>query len=180
MKLPLCYYGHPLLRQKALAIEAITPEVVRLAEDMIETMLSYDNAIGFAATQLGANLRIFVIREEKFQENGTYRFQEPEVFINPMISNPSKEIEVMDEGCMSLPNLTCSVPRPKKIRIAYQNLKGERKEEEVEGFRARMLMHENDHLNGVLIIDRTTPRERKKLEAELQLLKKKYANTASA
>jgi peptide deformylase len=174
MKLPLRYYGDPILRQKAKPVEKITPEIVQLAEDMIESMTAYGNAIGFAANQLGQLFRIFVIREEKAHSDGTYSFAPPEVFINPVISQPSQEIEVMEEGCMSLPKLTCSVPRPHKIRISYQNLKGERMEEEVEGFRARMLMHENDHLNGVLIIDRTDPKERKKLEAELQSIKKKY------
>lgn len=82
----------------------------------------------------------------------------------------------MQEGCMSIPKVYPHVPRPKSIHISYQNLKGETIEEDVHGFRARMLMHENDHLNGVLMIDRTDPKERKQLESALQAVKKKYAD----
>lgn len=177
MKLPLFYYGHSILRTKAKPIAQITPDIVQLAEDMIESMIAYGNAIGLAANQVGQLLRIFVIREEKFHEDGTFQsLGPPEVFINPVITNPSKEMEVMQEGCMSIPKVYPHVPRPKSIHISYQNLKGETIEEDVHGFRARMLMHENDHLNGVLMIDRTDPKERKQLESALQAVKKKYAD----
>lgn len=173
-KLPLFYYGHSILRQKALPIEKITPEIVQLATDMIDSMIAYDNSIGLSGNQVGVLLRIFVIREEIFHQDGSYSLGPPEVFINPVLSNPSPEIEVMQEGCMSLPKIYPHVPRPKSIHISYQNIKGERVEEDVRDFRARMLMHENDHLNGVLTVDRADPKERKKLEPLLQAVKKKY------
>ena len=74
----------------------------------------------------------------------------------------------------SLPNLHVKVARPKKIHIRYQNLEGELIEKDLEGFIARVNMHENDHLNGVLHIDRATPKDRKAIEPELQKLKQKY------
>lgn len=175
MKLPLFYYGHSILRQKAKPIAKVTPDIVQLAEDMIETMIALNNSIGLAGNQVGQLLRIFVIREELFHQDGSCSLGPPEVFINPVITNPSKEMVVMQEGCMSIPKIYPHVPRPKKIHISYMNLKGETVEEEAEDFRARMLMHENDHLNGVLMIDRAERKERDQIEPALQAIKKKYS-----
>lgn len=173
-KLSLRYYGHPDLRVKARPVEALTPEIVKICEEMLETMLSLDNCIGFAGPQLGILLRIFVIREEKFLPDNKYYFGEPEVIINPVLSLPSKETETMAEGCMSLPGLHVEVTRPKSIHVRYQNIKGEFIEEDLTEFRARMFMHENDHLNGVLHIDRMDPKERKNIEPLLREMKQKY------
>lgn len=168
------YYGHPDLRAKAKTVEEITPEIVKLCEGMLAKMLSLDNAIGFAGPQLGVPFRIFVIREQKFLPNNQYYYDPPEVIINPVLTNPSKECEEMLEGCMSLPGLHVPVVRPKSIHVRYQNLKGEFIEEELHDFRARMFMHENDHLNGVLHIDRIDPKDRKKIEPVLKAMKEKY------
>ncbi len=173
-KLQLRYYGNPDLRVKAQPVEALTPEVLQICQEMLERMLSLDNCIGFAGPQLGIFLRIFVMREEKFLPNDRYYFGEPEVIINPVLSNPSTETVSMQEGCMSLPGLHVEVVRPKSIHVRYQNLKGEWIEEDLTEFRARMFMHENDHLNGVLHIDRMDPKERKKLEPLLRAMKQKY------
>ncbi len=173
-KLQIRYYGHPDLRMKAKPVEKITLEIVRICEDMLETMVSLDNAIGFAGPQFGIPLRIFVIREEKFLPDNKYYFCEPEVIINPVLSSPSKETESMLEGCMSFPGLHVEVTRPKSIHVRYQNIKGEWMEEDLKNFRARMFMHENDHLNGVLHVDRMDPKERKKIEPVLREMKQKY------
>jgi peptide deformylase len=174
MKLKLHYYGHPILRQKATAVAELTPEVIKTAQDMVETMLSHDNSIGFAGPQLGVSLRMFVIREEKSDDNENYYLGPPEVIINPVLSNPSKEMVVMAEGCMSIPKLHVEVARPAEIHVTYMNLKGEIITEHLKEFRARMFMHENDHLNGVLTIDRMDPKERKKIEPMLRALKEQY------
>lgn len=173
-ELPIRYYGHPDLRTKAKKVEAITPEIRQICDRMVAKMLSLDNCIGFAGPQLGISLRIFVIREEKFLPNDKYYYGPTEVIINPVLSKPSKELETMLEGCMSLPNLHVPVTRPISIHVRYQNLKGEFVEEELTEFRARMFMHENDHLNGVLHIDRMDSRDRKKIEPVLKAMKAKY------
>jgi peptide deformylase len=173
-RLPLRYYGHPDLRVKAKPVTEFTPELAAICQSMLDTMLSYDNSIGFAGPQLGVLLRIFVIREEKFLPDNKYYFGPPEVIINPVLSNPSKETISMLEGCMSLPHLHVDVIRPKTIHVRYQNVKGEIIEEDLVEFRARMFMHENDHLNGVLHIDRMDPRERKRIEPALRAMKQKY------
>jgi peptide deformylase len=175
--LPIRYYGHSDLRVKAKEVDKITPEIVQICEQMLAKMLSLDNCIGFAGPQLGILLRIFVIREEKFLPDNQYYFGEPEVIINPVLFDPSAEMETMVEGCMSLPNLHVEVSRPKTIHVRYQNLKGEFIEEKLTDFRARMFMHENDHLNGVLHIDRMDPKKRKAIEPLLRELKRKYNNS---
>ena len=174
MKLQMRIYGHPDLRVKAKPIPEMNEEFLKIAHDMLETMLSYDNSIGFAGPQLGIHWRIFVIREEKMDANGGYFLGPPEVIINPVLSNPSKETVLMVEGCMSLPGLHVPVTRPLRIHASYQNIKGETIEEDLVEFRARMFMHENDHLNGVLTIDRTDPKERRKMEPFLRAMKEKY------
>lgn len=172
-KLLILKYDDPILRKKALPIEKISPAIEKLAKDMIETMILH-KGIGLAGTQVGELLRIFVIQEEKLNDVGEWVVCEPEVMINPVLSQPSVEKEVMQEGCLSLPGLHVEVPRPKSIHIRYQNVKGEWLEELATGFRARMMMHENDHLNGVLTVDRMDKRDRKKIEPQLQAIDKKY------
>lgn len=170
-KLQVRYFGHPDLRLKAKPVEKITPEIIELCESMLETMISFENAIGFAGTQLGVLYRIFVIREEIQQPDGKYTFAAPEVIINPVLSKPSQAHISMIEGCMSIPNVHVEVLRPESIHVRYQNLKGEFIDEELKDFRARMFMHENDHLNGVLIVDRIDPKERKTIEPVLKKIK---------
>lgn len=172
--LPIRYYGHPDLRKKAKPVEKITPEIERTCERMLAKMLSMENCIGFAGPQLGIGLRIFVIREEKSLPDDKYYLGEPEVIINPVLSSPSEEMVSMVEGCMSLPNLHVEVIRPQSIHVRYQNLLGEIIEEDLTDFRARMFMHENDHLNGVLHIDRMDPKARKQIEPLLREMKQKY------
>jgi len=173
MKLPLRYYGDPILRAKAKTIEKIDAEIVQLAHDMVAAMLEY-NGVGLAAPQVGKLLRIYVFRDEWLNPAGHYELGHPQIAINPVLSSPSNDTETMLEGCLSLPNLHVNVVRPKKIHIRYQNLDGEFIEKTLEGFLARVNMHENDHLNGVLHVDRASPKDRKAIEVELQKIKKKY------
>jgi len=172
-KLALRRYDDPILRKKAVSVEAITPAIERLAADMVETMVG-SNGVGLAGPQIGQLLRIFIIRDEMLAEDGNYVMGPPEVIINPTLSSPSEEKVSMVEGCLSLPGLYVDVIRPKVIHVRYMNLKGEWVEEMLDGFRARVTMHENDHLNGVLTIDRIDKRERKKAEPHLLAIKKKY------
>jgi peptide deformylase len=174
MKLRLHYYGDPVLRTKAKPIVEITPEIIQLSSNMIALMIEH-NGVGLAGPQVGKLLRIYVFRDEWLNANGQYELGSPQVVINPVLSSPSKEMESMLEGCLSVPNLHIKVSRPKKIHIRYQNLEGEFIEQDLEGFIARVNMHENDHLNGVLHIDRASPKDRKALEPELQKIKQKYS-----
>jgi len=175
MQLPIRYYGDPILRAKAKPVEAITPKIIELANDMIETMI-VNNGVGLAAPQIGKSLRLYVCRDEIKNFNGEYILGEPRVVINPVLSNPSAETIIQVEGCLSIPGLHLDIERPKKIHIRYQNLKGEFIEEELVDYFARINMHENDHLNGTLHIDRVSPQNRKKIEPILRSIKKKYSS----
>ena len=167
MKLPILKYDNPVLRRRALPIAEITPQIIQLAHDMIETM-SASNGVGLAAVQVGHLVRMFVLRDELEDSDEDDAFAAPEVFINPHLSKPSEEKEESLEGCLSLPHLQLEIMRPQSISIRYQNLKGEWIEERLENLRARIAMHENDHLNGTLIIDRIDRKKRSQIEPRLR------------
>ncbi|MBS4168542.1 peptide deformylase [Parachlamydia sp. AcF125] len=174
MLLPLAYYGNPVLRKKATQIEKIDDSIRQLAADMIETMHA-TNGIGLAATQIAQLLSIFVTCVPIAQEDGSWIEGKDRVFINPKILTYSQEFHVFSEGCLSIPKLFANVARPERIKIQAMDLEGHTFEETMTGYEATNFMHENDHLNGVLFIDRLERKERKKIEPILQQIKKKYA-----
>ena len=170
----LRYYGDRVLREKCKPVEKVTDEIKQLIADMIETMDS-KNAIGLAASQIGKLLRIFVIRPYITSDDGEYSLGDPEVYINPVLTSPTDILETTSEGCLSFPGFYPDIERPLGITVEALNEKGEKFKEVIEGFRARQIMHENDHINGVLFIDRLTPKDRKKYQSEIQKIKKKYS-----
>ncbi len=147
MILKFAYYGVPVLREKAKSVGEITPESKQFVLDLIETCEDKDGA-GLAAPQVHRSLRIFVICIPKWDEDGNIVEKgKPEVFIDPIISEPSDD-ELEDvEACLSVPGVFGHVSRPKRITVEATNLDGERFTEIAEGYRARAIMHENDHLN---------------------------------
>lgn len=176
MILELTYYGNPILRKKAAAIPVINDEIKAFAAELLETMQHTKNGIGLAAPQVNHSLAIFVVQfPDENNEEEAYAPGEIEFFINPKLLEVSEEKWLHSEGCLSIPALYRDVERPVKIKIQYQNLEGEVQVKEFEGYKARMILHENDHLNGVLFIDRLSPKERKSIENELRIIKKKYA-----
>ena len=172
MKLPICIYGNPILRKKGELIKEITDEVRQLAQDMIETM-DEGNGIGLAAQQVGRSIRLFVLRRYIDGPDGKWTVSEPIVYINPKILAVSQETWVTDEGCLSIPKLHLPVERPIKIKVESTRLDGTRVVEEIEGMNARVILHENDHINGVLYIDRVEDRFLRDVEGTLRALKKK-------
>ncbi len=173
MKLKISYYGDPILRKKAKPIEEVTDELRKLAEDMLVTM-DENNGIGLAAPQVGRGIRLFILRNYEELEDGQIRLTEPQAFINPKITLVGEETQVDTEGCLSIPGIRAEVVRPLKIVVEATDLDGRKFTEEVEGYKARVILHENDHINGVLFIDRLDPKERKALEPDLRAIKKKY------
>ncbi|MES2198568.1 MAG: peptide deformylase [Chlamydiota bacterium] len=170
--LPLAYYGDPILRKKADLIVHITEEVKKLVEEMIETMDASDG-VGLAAPQVHHSIRLFVIRTPIENEAGKFDLGDVKVFINPKLSLPSKETWVASEGCLSIPGIRSSVERPKEITVEYTSLEGAIVQERVFGWEARVVMHENDHINGVFFIDRLSSKERMELAPVLQSLEKR-------
>jgi peptide deformylase len=167
--LPLSYYGDPILRKKAEPISEITPAILQLVEEMIETMDACDG-LGLAAPQVHYCLQLFVIRTPEESASGEIALGDPVVFINPKITSFSEDHWDVSEGCLSIPSIHADVSRPKKIVVEYTNLEGKKIQEECSGWKARVILHEYDHLQGVLFIDRLAKKEREKLEPSLQKL----------
>jgi peptide deformylase len=139
------------LRLVSRAIETVTPEIRKLADDMFETM--YDApGIGLAAIQVAQPLRLITMDLAKRDENGETNPQ-PRVFINPEILSSSEDVAVYEEGCLSIPEYYEEVERPARVRVRFTDLDGKLHEEDAEGLYATCIQHEIDHLNGVLFID---------------------------
>ncbi|PVM91403.1 peptide deformylase [Caulobacter radicis] len=135
------------LKKISTPVEAVTDEVRALMDDMLETM--YDApGIGLAAVQIGEPVRIIVMDLAREEEEPAPRY-----FINPELFDPSEELFVYEEGCLSVPEYFDAVERPARIKVRYLNYQGEKVEEEAEGLFAVCIQHEMDHLEGVLFID---------------------------
>jgi len=173
MILDLCYWDDPILRKKCRPVEKITDEIKTLIKDMIETM-DAKKGVGLAAPQVGVDLCLFVMRNTEEGPEGELVLTNPQVYINPKITDPSKELEVMSEGCLSLPGLHLDIARPYSITVRALDENGNSFTENLEGYKARVIMHENDHINGKLFFDRISSKLRKKIEPELQRIKKEY------
>lgn len=121
---------------------------IELVSDMRTTMKEHQG-IGFAANQLGKNISIFVIDAALAQENNV-----PDAYFNPEITEYSKEQDEIEEGCLSIPQFYVPIKRSKKIRLKAHDEKGERIKFRARGLLARVLQHETDHLNGIVIKSR--------------------------
>ena len=150
--------GNELLRQKAEKIEKIDTELVKTAHQML-AMLNEKKGIGLAGPQLGLLKRIFVVHVEG---------DIPRVFINPSIIETSTETMKFEEGCLSVPGVWADVVRPKSVKIQAWNDRGRPFTLEAEGILARVILHEYDHLEGVLFIDRLSEAKRKRILSKLE------------
>ncbi len=175
MLLKIQQYGNPILRKRCDLIGEITDEIRKLAMDMIETMDKV-NGCGLAAPQVGYALRMFVLRDYVMHEEGHWTLSDPKVYINPKLSNPGSRILTDVEGCLSLPGLRLDIDRPDRITVEAIGIDDKTFTEEVEGYNARIRMHENDHINGVLFIDRVDEKMRHKIDPLLRDMKKKYSH----
>lgn len=144
--LKIIKYPNAVLRKKAGAVRSVSAKERRLIHDMIETMYREDG-VGLAAPQVGISTRIIVISPNACRG-------EEQAYINPQIVERSPEEEVGMEGCLSLPDISGEIRRAKKIKIRATNPDGTPVMEHMEGFKARVVQHEIDHLDGVLLIDR--------------------------
>ena len=134
-------FGDPVLRQRATEVTDIDGKLARLAEDMVQTMYDAPGS-GLAATQVGVEKRIFVY------DAG----DGPRTIINPVLSETRDEW-AFDEGCLSVPGLTCEIIRPKEVHLTGFDLDGNEVSIEADAFEARVFQHEMDHLNGVLLLE---------------------------
>lgn len=148
MKLEIITHPNPLLSKKSKKITRIDDSIKKLAEDMAETMNSYGSekemGVAIAAIQVGVPLRMTVVKSD----------EDYLTIINPEIVKHSKEELKETEGCMSVPKKYGLVKRYKKIKIKGVDLNGKKIEIKAEGFQARVLQHEIDHMNGELFLSR--------------------------
>lgn len=136
---------------------------------MFETMKNA-SGIGLAANQVGANKQIFIVDLSAIEG---YEQSKPIVFINPKIETFSEEKIVMEEGCLSIPDVRAEVERPKNVVIKYLDTNMQEQELEADELLARVIQHEFDHLQGVLFIDRITDEVKKKLKKNLNKIKQR-------
>jgi peptide deformylase len=178
MILDIVKYGHPVLRQKGARIESVTPEIKKLAVDMLETMHA-NRGVGLAAQQIGKALQLTVIdvREAKdrpswLELNGkpadVNDFM-PLVLINPEIK-PFGDSVKGGEGCLSFPEIFGDILRPESVGVKALNEKGKPIEFRCGGLLARVVQHEVDHLNGILFIDRMDKTIKDELRPQLDAL----------
>ncbi|MCQ2472609.1 MAG: peptide deformylase [Saccharofermentans sp.] len=136
----------PLIRKTCRPVDEITPRIIKLLDDMADTMYFEGRGIGIAAPQVGVLRRIFIV--DVGDEHGLIEF------INPEILETSGS-QIDGEGCLSVPGKTCEVERPEYVKIKALNRNGEEFVLEAEELLARCICHENDHLDGILFIDKS-------------------------
>jgi peptide deformylase len=148
-------FGDPVLKTPAAAITNIDGKIVRLVDDMFDTLYASDSGIGLAAPQIGVQKQIFVWEID----------DEAMVIINPEIVESSGEW-LYDEGCLSIPGLYVEILRPNAVLMRGRDLDGNEIEIEADELMGRLFQHELDHLNGLLMFDRMSPDQRKEALAE--------------
>jgi len=174
MILPIRAYGDPVLKKMAQDIEPGHPGLKQLIADMFETMYAA-SGVGLAAPQIGQSIRLFIVDASPFAEDEDGQPTEDahlkdfkKVFINPYIVEEEGEEWPFEEGCLSIPNIREAVMRQPKIVLQYQDEKFKEHEETFEGFAARVIQHEHDHLDGILFTDHLTPLRRRLLQGKLR------------
>ncbi|MCC5843824.1 MAG: peptide deformylase [Verrucomicrobia bacterium] len=180
MILPLSYYGQPVLRKPAEPVTIFDDNLRKLADDMIDTMHA-ESGIGLAGPQIGQSLRIFVMEippdmDQDDEGNRANPFLNgPLVVINPQIRNLAPKTEVMEEGCLSIPDIRGNVSRPLSLTLDYQDLDGKPLTLNLSFLAARCALHENDHLDGVLFLDHLSQVKRLAIKGKLRKLKEQYS-----
>ena len=150
MALDIRKFGDPVLKTRASPVESFDESLVRLTQDLLATMRD-NEGVGLAATQVGRLKRVFVaaIEDDEY------------VVVNPVLTDISETTETATEGCLSIPGIQVDVERPTAVTISGQDVSGKPLQIEASDLLARVLQHEVDHLDGVLILDRTDRQSRK-------------------
>ena len=166
---PISLYGDPILRMRASEIKKDCLDIIKLSNDMFETMNSAEG-IGIAAPQIGLSLRIFVVDTSSLKEEGLGDFKK--VFVNPEIISESGESWGFEEGCLSIPNIKESVSRKKNVIISYYDQNWNFFTETFDGMKARIIQHEHDHIEGKLFTDYVSPLKKKLIKGKLLSISK--------
>jgi peptide deformylase len=173
---PIVVYGSPVLRKIAKEIDVTYPKLSALIEDMFETM-NVSDGLGLAAPQIGKSIRLIVIDANPLAEDDPTLEGFRIVLINPNILEETGELWAFTEGCLSLPNIREEITRPRIIRVQYFDEDFNFKDETYDGIKARIIQHEYDHLQGVLLIDRVSSLRKKLLKGKLNDITKGKSET---
>jgi len=165
--LPIYTYDQPVLRKKAKAVKATDDALARFVDDMFETMHNA-NGIGLAANQVGSLQRLIVVDISDMEE---WKEVKPLVLINPLVIE-EEGLLVMEEGCLSIPEIKEEVERPESVRLQYKDMEMQDRDLRASGMLARVIQHEIDHLNGVLFIDHVGALKRKLLRGRLNKIRR--------
>ena len=174
---PVTVYGDPILRKIAIPVEKDFEGLKELVSNMFETMYHSDG-VGLAAPQIGKSLRIFVVDASPMAD------EEPELkgfkkaFINPEILERTGDEWIMNEGCLSLPDIHEDVSRPANVKIRYMDENFTEHTEKYGGFAARVIQHEYDHLDGKLLVDYLPPLKKRILKSKLTAISKGKIKTS--
>lgn len=180
MILPIVAYGDPVLKKDAEEISKDYLGLKELIEDMFETMYAAQG-VGLAAPQIGKSIRLFVVDGSPFAEQDEDEEPDPmaegmegfkKVFINPIIEEEEGEEWGFHEGCLSIPKIREEVFRKEVIHISYYDENWNLKEERFDGYKARIIQHEYDHIEGILFTDHLSPLKRRLLTKKLQNISK--------
>ena len=144
-KCRITHYPAGVLAKEASPVEEISDNIRQLVEKMIDIMLK-NKGVGLAAPQIGVSLRLFIISLDGTKEA-------VKVYVNPTVT-PTGELDLVEEGCLSVPSIFTKIRRYKKCKVTATNLDGNEFTEEADGLFARVLQHENDHINGITIVNR--------------------------
>ena len=175
MILPILAYGDVLLKKECSEIKQSYSDLDQLISDMFETMYAA-SGVGLAAPQIGKSIRLFIVDGSPFSDIEDEQEEDPlakgmenfkKVFINPIIEEERGEEWGFSEGCLSIPKIREEVYRKEKVVISYYNENWELKEEEYDGYAARIIQHEYDHIEGVLFTDYLSPLKKRIISKKL-------------
>ncbi len=172
MPLEVIYYPHPTLRFTSLPIKRVDAELQSLADEMLELMYE-SKGVGLAANQVNLPLRMFVANPTGEKGEG-----EEYVIINPVVQRP-KGSDTLHEGCLSLPGINGDVIRPKSVRISAYDMQGNAFDTTLDGFLARVFLHEIDHLDGKYFFDRMSDQAKMEIEDGLDELETDFRSKQS-
>jgi peptide deformylase len=187
MSLPIVHYNDPVLRRKGDKITSFDAALARLAADMVDTMHDA-GGIGLAAQQIGRAIQLCVVDLRAAEIDFTWELDGakpplelfmPMTLVNPVIKiDPDTDDYIVEEGCLSFPQIRGDVVRPDGITVTYQDERGVPHTLRCNGLLARCIQHEVDHLNGILFIDRMEKKIRAKIDADIKALAKATRDAA--
>lgn len=178
MILPISVYGTTVLRKEAQEIDQNYTGLQEIIKNMYETLEKADG-VGLAAPQVGNSIRLFIVNASKLEEtNGEDMSEFKKVFINPIILEEEGEEVSYQEGCLSVPGIYEEVSRKSKIKIEYYDENFVLKEENYDGYKARIIQHEYDHLDGIIFTDHLSGIKKRLLKGKLSAIVSGKTKTA--